>query len=495
MKEQRHRILCAVCALALVLTAVLAPAAWAADGAGEVQDTAKPTLTTDDAAEMQQADAAVTALTGSDEYEQMSREERLTSALAELDELARKGLVRRDSIRTDEENGIVSFTYRCGVLGGILLTEPEDETLDEENAETETASSDHALSLRLPPDLGAEMQKSRAALLRRTVLGGILLTLPDELDEMTFDAGDNGLRAPRDIAQCTPRTAEMPLTDDVRQAAEARQYRENALPEAIGRAAIYYAFDNTVNSSRFPYYSYMQGFWEGMGLRTTMNTRVTLSDLRRMNKYDLCILSAHGAYYTYSYGTFRKHTRTEPIILLTEASTLYKDIIYGFDLLAHRIIKLNGLYCVTADFFRNAYRSGQLSNTIIYSETCEFLGVTNSVDESMAEALLAGGARTVLGYVNNVYTVYSRSMLWDTINHLAMGQTIGRALAHAKDTYGENDIIWYTEQGGRRPHAAAACLVLYGDENARLNVPENFSPEERAEAAEDMLADVLESAA
>lgn len=91
MKEQRHRILCAVCALALVLTAVLAPAAWAADGAGEVQDTAKSTLTTGDAAEMQQADAAVTALTGSDEYEQMSREERLTSALAELDELARRG--------------------------------------------------------------------------------------------------------------------------------------------------------------------------------------------------------------------------------------------------------------------------------------------------------------------------------------------------------------------------------------------------------------------
>lgn len=307
MKEQRHRILCAVCALALVLTAVLAPAAWAADGAGEVQDTAKPTLTTDDAAGMQQADAAVTALTGSDEYEQMSREERLTAALAELDELTRKGLVRRDSIRTDEENGMVSFTYRCGVLGGILLT------------------------------------------------------LPDELDEMTFDAGDNGLRAPRDIAQRTPRT-EMPLTDDVRQAAEARQYRENALPETIGRAAIYYAFDNTVNSSRFPYYSYMQGFWEGMGLRTTMNTRVTLSDLRRMNKYDLCILSAHGAYYTYSYGTFRKHTRTEPIILLTEASTLYKDIIYGFDLLAHRIIKLNGLYCVTADF--SAMRTARASSAI-----------------------------------------------------------------------------------------------------------------------------------
>ena len=418
MKEQRHRILCAVCALALVLTAVLAPAAWAADGAGEVQDTAKSTLTTDDAAEMQQADTAVTALTGSDEYEQMSREERLTSALAELDELARKGLVRRDSIRTDEENGIVSFTYRCGVLGGILLT------------------------------------------------------LPDELDEMTFDAGDNGLRAPRDIAQCTPRT-EMPLTDDVRQAAEARRYRENALPETIGRAAIYYAFDNTVNSSRFPYYSYMQGFWSALGLETKINIHVTVADLKKMGNYNVSVLSAHGSYYTYSYGKFLKRTRTEPIMLLTEESPFGKDLRYGFDLLAHRVIKVNGMYCVTSDFFRNAYKGGKLSNTIVYSETCEFLGVDGSEDNAMADALLSGGAQAVIGYVNNVYTVYSRSMLWDTINHLIMGQNVGQALEHAKATYGEDDLIWYHAQGGRRPHAAASYAVLYGNSQAALHVPES----------------------
>ena len=115
----------------------------------------------------------------------------------------------------------------------------------------------------------------------------------------------------------------------------------------------------------------------------------------------------------------------------------------------------------------------------------------------MAEALLAGGARAVLGYVNNVYTVYSRSMLWDTINHLAMGLPIGKAVAHAKDTYGENDIIWYTEQGGRRPHAAAAYLVLYGDENARLDVPDSFSVGQSTEEVtiEDILADVFERAA
>ena len=63
----------------------------------------------------------------------MSREQRRAAALDELDGLARKGLVRRSSIRTDEENGIVSFTYSCGVLGGILFTpadELEEMTLD-----------------------------------------------------------------------------------------------------------------------------------------------------------------------------------------------------------------------------------------------------------------------------------------------------------------------------------------------------------------------------
>lgn len=411
MKAPVQRFLSALCALSFLLAALFPTAALAA-GADDLA--VSNTLTREDAAQMQEADSAVAALTDSGDFAALSRAERFAAAQAQLRQLAEQGLVSVRSIYLDEANGMVSFSYSCGVQGGILVDDPE-----EENA---------AVTLSQMPSV--------------------------DLQEMS-----------------------------------------NAPRGNLGSAMIYYAFDNTVNSSRYPYYSYMKGFWTAMGLNTRIDTMVTVADLRRMDRYDLCILSAHGAYYTYSYGTFRKHTRTEPIILLTEASTLYKDIIYGFDLLAHRIIKLNGLYCVTADFFRNAYRSGQLSNTIIYSETCEFLGVTNSVDESMAEALLAGGARTVLGYVNNVYTVYSRSMLWDTINHLAMGQTIGRALAHAKDTYGENDIIWYTEQGGRRPHAAAAYLVLYGDENARLNVPENFSLEERAEAAEDMLADVLESAA
>ena len=57
---------------------------------------AEQTLTRADAAEMQQADAAVTALTEGEQYQEMDTDARKDAALAQLDTLAAKGLVERD---------------------------------------------------------------------------------------------------------------------------------------------------------------------------------------------------------------------------------------------------------------------------------------------------------------------------------------------------------------------------------------------------------------
>ena len=395
MKVPYHRFLAALCALSFLFVTLFSTAALAAETENQTADT----LTSEDAAQMQLADDAVTALTESDEFAELDRSERLRAALDQVNELADSGLILPRSIFVDEENGMVSFEYTCGVLGGILVDESE-----EENA---------AISSAAMPDVN--------------------------LQEMS-----------------------------------------NAAKGDHGTAMIYYAFDNTVNSSRYPYYSYMKGFWTAMGLTTRIDTKVTVSNLRWMNRYDLCILSAHGAYYTYTRGWLWKHTRTEPIILLTEETSFAQDLAYGLDLLTHRVIKINGRYCVTPSFFKNAYRFGQLKDTIIFSETCEFLGVDNSIDTSMADALIAGGAKGVIGYVNNVYTVYSRSMLWDTVNHLILGQTLETSLQHASDTYGANDLIWYTSQGGKRPHAAAAYPLLFGDFGATLDVTPSESTEQQA---------------
>ena len=387
MKTRSQRFLCALCALMVLLTTLFPASAFAAQAA---DTTASTTLTTAEVQEMQQADDAVTALTDSDAYAEMTRAQRLDAAVEQLQQLAEQGLVSARSIYVDEENGMVSFAYTCGALGGILVEDP-----DEDNS---------TMMLSDVPTIN--------------------------LHELS-----------------------------------------NAPKGDMGNAMIYYAFDNTVNSSRYPYYSYMKGFWTALGLHTRIDTSVTVADLRRMNDYNLCILSAHGSYYTYTTGLLFRQTHTEPVILLTEESDFYHDLSYGIDLLTHRVIKINGLYCITPAFFRAAYRSGQLKDTVILSETCEFLGQDGSVDTSMADALLAGGAKAVAGYVNNVYTVYSRSMLWDTVNHLILGQTLAEAVQHAQDTYGANDLVWYTAQGGKRPHAAASYLQLFGDVEVRLIEP------------------------
>lgn len=383
MHQWERRFVSALCALAM-LAALLPTAAFAAEP-DTAESTVQQSLSASDVREMQQADEAVAALTDSEEFEQMSEEQRSTAALQQLDELIQQGLVKKGSVYTDEENGMISFAYSCGALGGVLLSD-----LDEEN------------------------------------------------DTVTFQTGE------------------------IEEAAET--LAEN---KRVGSAVIYYAFDNTVNSTRYPYYAYMQTYWNSVGLHTDLDTTVTLSDLRRMGSYDLTILSTHGAYYTYEYGWLKKQTATEPLILLTEKSSFWNDLRYGFDLLSHRVVKINGMYAATGGFFRNAYRG----SGIVISETCEFYGKNGHVDTSIVDALLAGGAKAVAGYVNNVYSVYSRSMLWAMVNRMIEGETLEEAANYAKEIYGTDDIIWYNAQGGRKPHASASYLILSGDRAAMLPNP------------------------
>lgn len=378
-----RRTVCAVCAFALVLT-LAGPTAFAANEATP----AGTELTQAQAAEMAQADTALDQLLDSGSYAAMSLEERQAAAQAQLDQLAGEGLVQSGSIRYDEENGMLSFAYDCGVLGGVLLTNWEDEPF---------------------------------------------VDLPLEMPE--------GLPGPLDAE------------NDVR---------------PLGNAIVYYAFDDTVNSTRYPNYLTMQEAWNGWGLSTTLDTDVTVADLRHMDDYDLCIISTHGAYYTYTTGWLFKQVRTAPVLLLREESSFWDDLRYGFDLLTHRVIKVNGNYCITPDFFSAAYRGGQLNGTMVFSETCEFFGGNNILDLSMSNALLDAGARAVVGFVNNVYAVYSRSMLWGTVNQLIMGKNILQAVDAAAATYGPDDIYWYLSQGGTQPHRYAAFALVHGDDTAVL---------------------------
>ena len=102
--DMLRRFGCALCALAFALTA-LPTAAFAQQP--EEQAAVQQSLSATDVREMQQADAAVTALTGGSDYAQMTEDERTEAALQQLDALTAQGLVKQGSVYTDAENGMV----------------------------------------------------------------------------------------------------------------------------------------------------------------------------------------------------------------------------------------------------------------------------------------------------------------------------------------------------------------------------------------------------
>lgn len=378
-------------ALALFVTLLTPPAAYAADG--DSQDAAE-SLTSAELSDMSLADTAVTGLTSSDAFAAMPLDERLAAADEQLQALAGESLIEGDSIYYDEENQMLTFTYACGVLGGILLKDLDD--LEPVNGLAAGAATDTSLAADLD------------ALAENVLLG-----------------------AP------------------------------------FGTADIYYAFDNTVNSSRYPYYAAMQQSWSQAGLTTRMHTNLTVSKMKQLTNSDLCILSMHGSYYTYTYGRLWRRTITAPILILLEEAAWYKDLYYTADLLSHRVIKVNGLYCLLPSFFLHAYRSRQLEGTILFSETCDFFGYACD-DYTLASAFLSAGARAVIGFRNTVYATYSRNIMWDTINQLIYGYNVGQALNHAIALYGADDVIWYSSLSTKRPHALAAYPAYVGNEAATL---------------------------
>jgi hypothetical protein len=403
-KERLHiwiRILSCLVLLGVCCTLAAPLAAWAAQPEEDTADE-EAGLTGAQVLEMRQADLAVTALTESDEFAAMDAQERYAAAEQQLLALADEGLIDRRSLYYDEEMQMFTFSYRCGVLGGMLLQDLEDLT-------PQQAAYDLPL-LSVASALGAEE-----------------------------NGEENGL----DLA-----------------AVDAANGR-------IGTADIYYAFDNTRISSRYPYYAVMQQSWTEAGLTTRLHTDLTVASMRAITPGDLCVFSMHGAYYTYTYGWLWQRTITAPIMILTEESSWLKDLLYASDLLTHRVIKVNGLYCLLPSFFLAHLSGSALSGTIVFSETCDFFG-KGCEDYTLASPFLSAGAKAVIGFRNTVYSTYSRNVMWDTVNQLIYGDTVQEALAHATQRYGSDDVVWYSSLTTRTPHALAAYPLYVGDGDAWL---------------------------
>ena len=105
---------------------------------------------------------------------------------------------------------------------------------------------------------------------------------------------------------------------------------------------------------------------------------------------------------------------------------------------------------------------------MIFSEACEFFGTGKRHRPVHVHRPAGRRGQRRAGFVNNVYAIYSRSMLWGTVNQLIMGKNILQAVDAAAATYGLDDIYWYLSQGGTTPHRYASFALVHGNDTATL---------------------------
>lgn len=228
---------------------------------------------------------------------------------------------------------------------------------------------------------------------------------------------------------------------------------ENAQLDPNCDAIILWSFNQAWDGIRYrtTYYAETHNDWESKGLNTILDLDVTVDDYKNLSKYEVIVISAHGAYnkYTYNTGFLKWESRTVPSILLVEDSTEVKDKSYEQDLLNFRVGKITvqggTKYAILPEFINNYYgNNDSLSNSIVFSESCEFVGkgeflASDTRNNEMINAFIGASVKSVTGFFNSVMADYSRELMKAYIDALIDGEKISQAYTIAINKCGAND--------------------------------------------------------
>lgn len=208
---------------------------------------------------------------------------------------------------------------------------------------------------------------------------------------------------------------------------------------------------------RRDYYEDLEQDWDAKGLQTTVDTDVTVADLKALSGNDVVVFAMHGSEY-----------EGVPVLCVNEQVTAATDKAYSKEIQSGQIARITYWdetvhYWVLDDLFTAAYDS--IDCDLIYSESCMFYGCdcTTDMDRSFAETLAGLAEGTVIGYHNSVEAEYSRNVMKATVDHLLEGDTYGQALESAIAVYGADD-DWHEPE----IHKFVSFPVLTGSTTDRL---------------------------
>lgn len=214
-------------------------------------------------------------------------------------------------------------------------------------------------------------------------------------------------------------------------------------PDNERNVLILNGFENT--SYRRDYYNNLETEWDALGLNTTIDVNVTVTDMKNLDSsdWDVVVFAMHGSKYRTERGANKR-----PVLCINEVPTSTTDAAYAYELnTRHTVIKVNYVdgtsgYWIAPLFFTDNYSSRDLDGMMFFSETCMFYGCdcqTTDPDYTLANAITGRSAEVVVGYHNSVGADYSRNVMKIVIEESFNGATVNAALNTAKREEGNND--------------------------------------------------------
>lgn len=336
----------------------------------------KNNLTDKDFSDMEVVDTSLSEnIFNSDNFKKLTIEDKKIFIEELLNDLSDKGYIIKESISYFEDMSQFYFQYSCGIDYYISLNSHEEQ---------HNADSEDLKNLKVPP-LAPLMNSERS------------LT-PTKVSTKKTKAEKSGW----------------------------------------ANAIIMYGWyksDDTSTDHRelIDFYNGCTSEWSQCGLETTLYTDTTVELYRNALKGNkLIVIGEHGVGYT------KKKDRYNVAFALQEEITDKRNKDYSDDIDGKRVIKINGHYAITPEFFMFHYKNNQLKNSIVYLGSCQGFGYNDWKNYGFSQAFeIFGGASCTLGYHDTVKISYQCNILGSLVQALSWGLTMKTAFDFATNTWGK----------------------------------------------------------
>lgn len=234
----------------------------------------------------------------------------------------------------------------------------------------------------------------------------------------------------------------------------------------LGDAIILWSFNQAWDdiSYRKPFYEEVEKKWDNAGLDTTVVWDTTVEHYKKLSEYEVVLFSGHGTYMSYKYGG---KTTTCSSLILHHKSTTAQNKAYSADLTQFRIglcsVKGGVMYAILPNFFEHYYNRGDLDDSFVFAENCEFRGKNGKENAEIPNALREASAEVAIGFHNSVMATYSRQLATCFVDCLIEGKSAGDSYDAALKKYGENDYF-----KSREKYGPTAYPLFSGDRNSYL---------------------------